>query len=444
MRHPTELRALLRLGLPSAITQLGTMMLGVVDTMMVGRLGTVALDAAALGTLWIYGTTVFAIGLIWGMDPLISQAHGASDGPKIALTTQRGLVLAALVTPILMVTWWLTEPALLLFGQSPQLCSAAAEYVWIQAFSLWPFLAYFVLRQYLQGRTIVMPALVVMLVANGFNVVANWALIFGNLGLPELGLNGAGLATGLTRCFTFFALVAWIVIGKLHRGAWQPFSRASLQPRGIWEIAALGIPVGIHYALEGWAFQFASLMAGLLGEAELAAHIITLNLASLTFMIPLGLSQGTATRIGNLVGAGQSQLARTSSNLALWLGGGVMAMSALLFVGLRDVLPLLYTHDPTVVALAATTLPIAGAFQIFDGVQVVGGGILRGVGATRPAAVFNLVGYYVLSLPLAAMLVLVFDLGLSGLWWGLAFGLALVASALVLWIRRRVDFEPLT
>ncbi len=435
-----EVRALLRLGLPVSITQLGVMMLGVVDTMMVGHLGTTALDAAALGSLWMWGTVVFGVGLVLGMDPIVSQAHGAGERRRVALALQRGLVVGLLATPPLAASWWLTEPCLAGLGQAPELAAAAGRYVEIQVFSLYPFLAFFALRQYLQGRGIVAPALIAVVVANVFNAGANWVLIYGHLGLPAMGLEGAGLATGLTRCMLLLSLALYTWGRGLHRGAWERPSLAALELRGLYEIVRHGTPVGLQYGLETWAFQASTLVAGTLGEATLAGHVIALNLASLSFMMPLGISQGASTRVGNLVGAGMPAAARRSAMLALALGGGVMVVSAVLFVALRHELPALYTRDPEVVAVAAGILPIAAAFQLFDGTQGVGGGVLRGVGATRPAAVFNLVGYYVIALPLAAWAVAA-GMGLAGLWWGLCLGVALVAGALVWWIGRRASFE---
>lgn len=435
-----EVRALLRLGLPVSITQLGVMMLGVVDTMMVGHLGTTALDAAALGSLWMWGTVVFGVGLVFGMDPIVSQAHGAGERRRVALALQRGLVVGLVATPVLAASWWLTDPCLGALGQAPELAAAAGRYVGIQVFSLYPFLAFFALRQYLQGRGIVAPALVAVVVANVFNAGANWVLIYGHLGLPAMGLEGAGLATGLTRCMLLLSLALYTWGRGLHRGAWERPSLAALELRGLAEIVRHGIPVGLQYGLETWAFQASTLVAGTLGEATLAGHVIALNLASLSFMIPLGISQGASTRVGNLVGAGMPAAARRSAMLALALGCGVMVVSAVLFVVLRHELPALYTRDPEVVAVAAGILPIAAAFQLFDGTQGVGGGVLRGVGATRPAAVFNLVGYYLIALPLAAWAVAA-GMGLAGLWWGLCLGVALVAGALVWWIGRRVSFE---
>lgn len=438
-----ELRALLRLGLPAAGTQLAAMMLGVVDTMMVGRVSTHALDAAALGHLWIFGTSMLPLGIIMGMDPLMSQAHGKDDGDAVGRTLHRGLLLVLLMSIPLVGVWSQSALAMRAFGQDPELAAAAGRYVDLQLISVVPFLLFFALRQYLQSREIVMPALWVVVGANVFNVIANWALIFGHLGFEARGLEGAAMATAATRFVSPLVLAAWIVIGRLHEGAWVRPSKDSFAPAGLWTIVRLGFPVGIQYAFEAWAFQCVTLLAGLLGETPLAAHTIALNLASLTFMLPMGISQGAATRVGNLVGAGESSRAKLAAKLALMLGAGIMLLSAGAFVVLRHQLPRLYTEDMEVIVLCAATLPIASAFQVFDGTQVVAAAILRGVGQTRPAAVFNLLAYYAFGLPAGATLTFVFGWGIAGLWTGLALGLAIVSVALLWWIVKRARFEPL-
>jgi MATE family multidrug resistance protein len=272
----------------------------------------------------------------------------------------------------------------------------------------------------------------VTLVANVFNALANYVLIFGKLGMPALGLTGAGIATTLTRVFLLVVLLACVVRFDLHRGAWTPFGRASFGLAGITPILRMGFPVALQMSLEIWAFSAATLLAGRLGSTPLAAHTIVLNLAALSFMVPLGISQAAVTRIGNLLGAGARHDAQRAAWVAFMMGAGVMSCSALAFVSLRHVLPAIYTPNAEVIALCATILPIAGAFQIFDGVQVVGCGILRGMGQTRPAALFNLVAYWLIGLPLAAWLVLGRGHGLPGLWWALCLGLAIVAVSVLL------------
>jgi MATE family multidrug resistance protein len=418
------------------VTQVGAMMLGVVDVLMVGQLGVHELDAAALGNVWLFGTMIFGMGIVFGLDPIVTQAHGGRDHARVALALQRGLVIAVLVSIPITALWWLTEPALEALGQAPDLAVAADDYVVLQIPSLPMFLAFNALRQYLQGRGIVAPSLWVMVLANGFNVLANWVLIFGNLGAPALGLEGAGIATALTRGFLLVALVGWTWAAGLHREAWVPWSRRAFELRGLWEILGHGLPVGTQYALEVWAFQIATLMAGRIGPEALAAHTIVINMASLSFMVPLGLSLGAATRVGNLIGAGAHHAAQRTAWIAFALGAGIMLVSATAFVLFREAIPALYTDDASVIALAATIFPIAAAFQVFDGTQVVGGGVLRGMGKTRPAALFNFMGYYLWALPIGWWFAFGLDMGLAGIWWALCVGLATVAVLLLLWVRR--------
>lgn len=433
----TEVRRLSRLAAPVIVTQVSTMLMGVVDTIMVGHVSVEALGAASLGHIWIFGTIVFAMGVIFGIDPVVSQAHGSGNPRRMALGLQRGIVVGVLVSIPVAVLWALTEPALLLLRQEPNLADLARAYVVVQIPSIPVFLVFTALRQYLQGRGIVTPAMWVALVANLFNVVVNWALIFGHLGMPALGIVGAGIATALTRLFMLVCMLVIVQRGRLLDGAWIPWSRDALRWRGIREVLGYGAPVGVQLSLEAWAFQVATLMAGLLGQVALAAHTIALNLASLAFMVPLGIALGAVTRVGNLVGERRLLRAQLASWVAFAMGAGVMTVSAVVFTLLRWHLPRLYNEDVEVVALAAAVLPIAAAFQLFDGTQVVGGGILRGMGRTRPAAVFNLVGYYVLALPFAWLLGFRGHMGLQGVWWGLCLGLATVALLLVAWNWKR-------
>ena len=429
-----ELRRLVVLATPIVAAQVGSMMLGVVDTIMVGGIGSDALAAVALGTVWVLGTLVFGLGVTLGIDPLLTQAHGAGDGPAVGLALQRGLVVAALASLPIGWLWLWTEEVLLLAGQTPTLARMAHDYVIVQVVSVPAFLGFTVLRSYLQARSIVAPTLWVTLVANLLNAGFNYVLIHGELGFPRLGLTGAGVATGLTRTLLFVLLALVIWRGRLYVGAWRPWSRLALAPRGLGQILALGLPVGVQLGLEMWAFQLATLFAGWLGEKQLAAHVVALNLASMSFMVPLGISMAAVTRVGNLLGAGRPQAAQRAAWVALGMGAGVMCVAAVSFVLLRGWLPRVYTADLEVLAVAATLLPIAGAFQLFDGTQVVGGGILRGMGRTRPAAVFNLLGYYVLGLPVAYYLAFAVGMGVTGIWWGLTLGLMVVAGSLVLWV----------
>lgn len=432
-----EARRLLTLALPVVAGQLATMAMGVVDMVMVGRVSVDALAAASIANVWIWSTSMFANGVIFGLDPVVSQAHGSGDGARAGLALQRGLVLAAGLSVPLALLWTQSERVLLLAGQAPELARAAHAYTLVQIPSIPFLLGYMALRQYLQGRELVRPAMWVIFVANGVNALANWVLIFGHLGAPPLGLVGAGIATSLTRILTLAGLVLFVRGFRLHEGAWVPWSRRAFSPAGLRELLHYGLPVAVQICLEMWAFSGSTLLAGHLGAASLAAHTITLNLASIAFMVPLGISQGAVVRVGNLLGAGRPAAAQRAAWVALAMGAGVMTASALIFLLGREVLPRLYTPDPRVIAIAAGILPIAAAFQVFDGTQAVACGVLRGMGRPRPAALFNLIGYWVLALPLGGWLALATPAGLPGLWWGLCFGLAVVALSLVTWVALR-------
>lgn len=432
-----EIRKMISLGAPVAAAQLSTMLLGLVDTLMVARVSVDAMAAAALANVWIFGTLMFASGVLFGLDPIATRAHGAGDGRRMALALQTGVGVALLLSLVVGALWTETERFLLLTGQEPELARMAHSYTQMQLPGIPFFLVNAVLRQYLQAREHMRPALWVILVANVVNVFANWVLIFGHLGVPALGLAGAGVATAFTRVFSCLGLVLFVRVFRLHEGAWVPWTREAFRRRRLRELVGYGIPIAVQISLEMWAFAGAALIAGHLGAVALAAHTIAINMASLSFMLPLGIAQGATTRVGNLLGAGRPTEAQRAAWVSMALGAGVMSMTAVFFVVLRTALPRLYTSDPSVIALAAAILPIAAAFQIFDGTQVVACGVLRGTGRVRPAAVLNFVGYWLLALPLGGWLALRGGWGLPGLWWALCGGLGLVAILLVLYLRVR-------
>jgi MATE family multidrug resistance protein len=431
-----EIRRLSQLALPIAGAQLATMLMSFVDTVMLGRYSTEAMAAAVIANAVVFSTIMFANGILFGLDPLITQAHGGGRGADTAIALQRGVVLSVALSVPVGVSWLYAGDFLIWMGQAEELAPLAQTYINSMLPSIPFFLILSVLRQYLQGREIVRPALYVTLVANVFNALANWVLIFGNLGFPELGILGAGIATAANRVFSLVALIALVWFARLHDGAWQPWSRAAFEPRALREIVVIGIPIAIQIATEMWAFTLSTLLAGSLGAEAAAAHGIVLNLASTSFMAALGVAVATTTRVGNLIGAGRPVDAQRAGAIGMTMGGGGMALAATLFVVFRHDLPALYTSDIGVIALSAAILPVAAAFQIFDGIQVVGAGVLRGMGRPRPAAVFNLIGFWLLGLPLGWWIG-IRQGWLAGLWWGLALGLGIVALCLVVWLHRR-------
>ncbi len=439
MRSTThEARRLIAIATPVIATQVGTMMLGVIDALMVGRVNRESLAAAALGNVWVIGVLIVSMGIVFGIDPLVSQAHGAGDGGRVGLAAQQGIAVALLISIPTALALLLTKTALVALGQDPLIAAQAHNYAIVQIPAVPAFLVFTALRQYLQGRAIVTPAMWIVLISNLVNVAFNWVLIFGHLGSPALGLVGSGIATSVTRIFLVAALAGWILLFRLHEGAWIPWSTEVLRPARLLEVLRYGTPVAAQIGFEVWAFQFAALLAGRFGAAALASHTIVLNLASLSFMFPLGISIAAATRVGNLIGAKDPNGAQRAAWVAMGLAGMMMAVFAITFVAFRQDLPALYVPgDTVVIELAALLLPIAATFQLFDGLQVVANGVLRGMGRTKPTVIFNLVAFYLLGLPLAWILSIRAGMGVRGIWWGLCLGLAAVAMMLVAWIAVR-------
>jgi MATE family multidrug resistance protein len=431
-----ELRALTSLAFPLVIAQLGMIGLWVVDLIMLGRVGVEALGAASLGRLVIMGSSVVAMGALLGLDPVAAQSFGAGDEVRFARVRKEATILAWCLVPVLLVIWGGTGKLLIAMGEDPSLSLQAHRYVIAQIWGAPFFLLFVVGRHLLQARGIMRPLLWVVLGGNVVNVLLNWVLIFGHLGLPALGLRGAGISTAATNGLMCLLVWSWV-----RRFVPKTASGDGSAPRwrwsGVGRIAWLGLPVALQVGMEYWAFGLSTLWAGMLGTIPLASHTVVIGVASISFMVPLGISLAAVTRVGNLLGADRKEEAQHAAWVAMALGSAVMCVFAFTFFVAREWIPRLYTEDASVIALAAAIFPIAGAFQLFDGLQVVGGGVLRGMGRTRPAAVFNLIGYYVLGLPLAWWLVFRRGAGLAGIWWGLSLGLAVVAILLVVWIRFR-------
>lgn len=430
-----ELRAVVRLAVPVISVQLGLMLMGVVDTMMLGRVSPAALAAGALGTSVSYSLLIGAVGILMAIDPLVSQAHGAEDKEAIAAHLERGLVLALAFSVPLSLLFWNARSGLAHLGQPPALVLGSAAFIRGLVAGIVPYLVFNVLRQTLQAMGIVRPAVAAMLVGNVVNFVGDYILIFGHFGAPALGVAGSAYATSIGR---------WIMLGTLvffSRKTLAPYFRGFTRHAFLWrghgQHLKLGLPIGIHNALELSVFTTVALLMGRQGVDELAGHQIALNLAALSYMVPSGVAAAASTRVGNAIGRQDMPGARRSALVCLLLGAGVMALFGLLFALAPRLLASLYSSDPGVLAMAAALLPIAAAFQVFDGLQVVGAGVLRGAADTHFAAGVALVGYWVLGLPLGALLAFRAGLGPRGLWWGLTLGLAIVAVFLLLRIVRK-------
>jgi MATE family multidrug resistance protein len=409
---------------------------GVVDTIMVGRLGPASIGAVALGNAVFYTPSLFGIGLLLGLDTLVAQAYGRKDYDECHRWLAQGVYLALMVTPLTMLCVWLASFGYSRFGIAPEVAAPAASYLRILNWGTLPLLIYGGTRRYLQGVGQVRVVTVTFVGANLFNWLGNWVLIYGHWGAPRMGVNGSALSTVIARLFMALSLLGFAWRYERQRGHplfrhWAGPAAASIQ-----KLVGLGAPAAAQILLEVGAWNLATLAAGWLTPVALATHQIALNYAALTYMVPLGVGAAAAVSVGHAVGAGDPARARRAGWLALALGTGFMLLAAVVFLVAPRPLIALYTTDAQVMAVAPGLLLLAAAFQIFDGIQTVSTGALRGLGETRAPMLANLVGYWVLGLPLGLTLCFVLKWGIYGLWIGLTLALIVIASSLLLrWSR---------
>jgi len=427
--HRDDLEAMLRLAVPVVVVQVGMMLLGVVDTMVVGRLSSEALAAVALGHVAIVAVSSFGIGMLLALDPLVAQAVGAGDTVAVRRSVQRGLLIAiGLMVPSILLLLP-GEAILTFFHQPPEVVPVAAAYIRICIPGLLPFYGFVVLRQSLQAMEMMRPIVLTIVVVNLFNLVADWVLVYGVGPVPQLGPIGSAWATTAARTLLF--VVLFVVARKELGPLLNRLDRKAFRWGPLWNLVRLGTPIGFQVQLEIIAFAVIALLMGGFGIVQMAAHQVAINLASLTFMVPLGVGSAAAVRVGQAIGAGDSDGARRAAASSLLIGAGFMSLMAAIFIGAPRLLATAYTSVETVVALAAALIPIAGYFQIFDGLQVVSAGVLRGAGDTRAPLVVNILGFWFIGLPTSLLLGFQLGFGPQGLWWGFVAGLGAVAVFLL-------------
>jgi len=432
-----ELGPMIALAAPVVMAELGWVSMGLVDTLMVGRLGPDAIGAVGLGSMLFVAIAVFAMGLLLGLDPLVAQAYGAAQLDECHRWLVDGVWLSALIAlPLVAVTLgidWLLPT----WGLPPSVLSLTRPYLEILVWSLPPLLLYVSFRRYLQALGIVTPVMVALILANGVNVVVNWILIFGRFGAPALGVRGAAYATLLSRVFMAAFLFVVIVMREAHttpRLAETPFGFNGARLR---RLIALGFPAAGQTVLEVGVFAAATALAGRVSATALAAHQIALNMAAVTFMVPFGLASAAAVRVGHAVGRRDVEGIRSAGWTAIAIGVGFMSASAIVFLVAPGPLIRAFTSDGEVIKTGVALLFVAAVFQLFDGLQGVTTGVLRGLSDTRTAMLWNLAGHWCLGLPLGYLLCFSAGRGVIGLWWGLSSGLMVCGVALlVVWIRK--------
>jgi MATE family, multidrug efflux pump len=432
-----ELRPMFALALPVVIAELGWMTMGMVDTLMVGPLGPEAIGAVGLGSALFIAMGIFGMGMLLGLDTLVSQSFGAGRLDECHRWLIHGVALSVLLTiPTTLLLFWVSAN-LDRWGMNPDVLRLMRPYLDAIAWSTLPLLVYFALRRYLQGLGVVRPIMVTLIVANLMNLAGNWLLIYGNLGAPALGVAGSAWATVLARIAMAASLFVVILRRERNRRPGLMDTPLSIEAARLRQLVALGAPAAGQLTLEVGVFAMASALAGRMLPASLAAHQIALNLAGFTYMVPLGVASAGAVRVGQAIGRRDAVGAARAGWTALLFGVVFMSIAALAFTAIPRLLIGAFTTDARVLEIGAALLAVAAVFQLFDGLQAVGTGVLRGLGETRMPMLWNLAGHWFIGLPIAYLLAFNFDFGVIGLWWGLSTGLIICGVALlVVWWRR--------
>lgn len=415
-----------RLAIPIVAAEMGWMAMGIVDTMFVGRVSAQAIGAVGLGTSIFYGVVISASGLLLGLDTLVARSFGAADRKDCRHSLISALWLSLFLIPLVMACVLAFLPFLERLGIDPAVLRETRPYLTTLTWSAPPLIVYFGVRRYLQATGGVRPVMLALALANLINVGGNWLLVFGNLGAPRLGAEGSAWATFLSRMF----LAAMLVVvtarkdPKFFADRWRPdWGR-------IIELLRLGVPAAGQIGLEIAVFGTVTVLVSKTTAAALAAHQIALTTVSTTFMLPLGVSSAAAVLVGQALGRKDGAGAARSGWIAVALGAGAMGTAALVLLLAPEEVVRLFTPEPEILAAGSTLLRIAAFFQLFDGLQVVATGALRGLGDTRTPMLCHFAGYWVIGLPIGAMLCFSRGWGAAGLWTGLTIGLILIGTVL--------------
>lgn len=436
-----ELPALWRLAWPVVLGEVGWQAMGIVDTVVVGRVGAEALAGVGVGSALFFVVAIFAIGMLLGLDFAIARAIGAGDREDVAAYFWHGIALSLGLGVGATLVMLAAVPSLDRLGLEPEVEAVAADYLGVVIWSTVPLLLYTALRRFVQAVGSVRVIALAILAANVLNAVVDWMLVLGNWGAPALGATGAAWATLASRTL-MLAILGWYAF-TAHRDAIWVRVHWGRDKFGL--LVRLGLPAALQLTLEVGVFAVVTALVGRFGATTLAAHHVVLNLASLSFMVPLGISAAAAVRVGHAVGRRSVEGAAIAGWTAIGAAALVMSGFGVLFVGFPEVLIRLFTPDPGVIAAGASLLLVAAAFQLFDGIQVVATGALRGTGETRMAMLTNLVAHWGLGLPTGMVFAFYWGWDATGLWMGLCVGLIGAAVALLMfWAARmrRIAFDP--
>jgi multidrug resistance protein, MATE family len=434
-----ELTETIRLSAPMALTQLGQIAMMTTDLAFIGRLGDEAVAAAALGHTAYFVSFTFGLGLVAAVAPLAAQAFGARDPRQVRRAVRTGLWVALLVSIPITVLLLCGEQVLLALGQAPEAARLGQQYLFGLVWGIAPALWFIAVRGFMGAVNRPEPVLWITLAAIPANALLVYLLLYGNWGLPRLGLFGAGLATTIVNVGTFLAALCFVmwrrpfrkyhILARLWRIDW-PLMR---------ELVVIGAPISLSMLLEYGLFGSAAILMGLIGTTALAAHQVALQVTAILFMVPLGIGMAATVRVGHAVGRRDADAVKRAGYIALWLGIGLaVALTVVVTLWRFSVAGLFFGGSAShgAVELTAALLLVGATYFITDAIQTVVAGALRGLNDTRVPLLFAAVSYWLIGFTMACVLGFKTGLGAVGVWIGLSCGTAVYAAALILRFRR--------
>ncbi len=433
LSYKTHYAQTFKLAYPVMLSQIGHVMVGIVDSIMVGRLGAEPLAASAFAVSIFHVFLMFGIGVSYGITPLVAQADGEGDQNKITRILRNGIIMCSVAGLILFGGQLITSFFLGAMSQPEAVIELGTPYFMIIATSIIPLMFFQNFKQFTEGLSVTKQTMFITIASNLINVGLNYLLIYGKFGFPELGLNGAGWATLIARIFMAIAMLVFVLKNPRFKAFREGFNLAKFKATYIKPMLKIGLPSGIQFTFEVGAFTVAAIMMGSLGVVQLAAHQIAISLVSLSYMMATGVAAAATVRVGNQFGKGDGVNLWRAGVSSFGISILVMSACALVFILFSQSLPTLYIDEPNVIAMASSLIIVAGLFQLSDGIQVVGLGALRGMSDVKKPTIITLIAYWGLAIPISYVFGFVLDMGPEGIWYGLLTGLSI--AALLLFVR---------
>ena len=423
-------KATFLLAYPVVISQLGHIMVGVVDTAMVGQIGTIKQASVALSNSLYTLVLVFGLGVSYGITPLVAAADSSKNHSESAALLKHGIIINTILGVLLFVLLLIVSPILGLFNQKQEVVDLAIPFLNIMMLGMIPLCIFSGFKQFTEGLSFTRIAMLITVGSNLLNILLNYLMIFGHWGFPKMGLMGSCWASFISRVSMAIAMFLYVYYNKHFKIYWEGFKildYARIDKLLIKKILAIGVPSGLQWVFEVGAFAFAVIMIGWISPDAQAAHQIALSIAASTYMMASGLSAAASVRVGNQLGLKSREGVRTAGFSAFAMVLAFMGLMAILFILFQHFLPTLFSKEENVISIASSLIVIAAFFQLSDGIQVVGLGALRGVKDVKIPTIITLVAYWAIGLPMSYFFGFKMNLGVQGIWYGLSLGLTMAA-----------------